>query len=72
MLIEVRGEGKKQDKLSRFAKKDSESAERELPFCELAEGGERKLGLSAVTSQDPQFVSDLCALLIEIFNLGVL
>lgn len=26
----------------------------------------------AVTSQDLQFVSDLCALLIEIFNLGVL
>lgn len=41
-----------------------------LPFCGLLEGGAS--GGGAVTSQDPQFVSDLWALLIEIFNLGVL
>lgn len=69
MLIEVR-RGKK-GKLSRFAKK-IRRAERGLPFCGLVEGKKTQLGLAAVTSLDPQFVSDLCALLIEIFNLGVL
>lgn len=69
MLIEVRREKKKS---SRFAEK-IQRTERELPFCGLVEGKKKtKLGLAAVTSPDPQFVSDLCALLIEIFNLGVL
>lgn len=44
-------------------------AERELPFCRLAEGKKTKLGRAALTSLDLQFVSDLCALLTEIFNL---
>lgn len=67
------GKKRKKEKLSRFAKK-IRRAERELPFCGLVEGREKKtqLGLAAVTSLDPQFVSDPCALLIEISNLGVL
>lgn len=68
MLIEVRREKTKssQDLPERFGVKKRAAI---LWTC----GGKKtKLGLLAVTSLDPQFVSDLCALLIEIFNLGVL
>lgn len=64
MLIEVRRRKRKssQDLLGRFrALKES---------CHIEDFWKGKK--LAMTSLDPQFVSDLYALLIEIFNLGVL
>lgn len=71
MLIEVRRERKKssQDLPKRFG-----VLKESCHFADLWRGEKKKtqLGPAAVTSLDPQFVSDPCALLIEIFNLGVL
>ena len=57
------------EKAFKISQKDSAERKLPLPTCGGQRGGVINL---AVTSPDLQFVSDLCALLIEIFNLGTL